>query len=212
MTPQANPERSSDLLEKRQKLPRLRRLNRRFRERLVRYRRLAVGAGTAALALLVLVLILAFDDPDPVLLGNGQAGVMTPESLVVDTLMADPLMAERLAPAPPEAVPAPPAEEPGRAAGEGEASYYSERLTGNPTASGEPYNPGILTAAHRTLPLGSRVRVTNLRNGESVIVRINDRGPFAKRRVIDLSRAAASEIGMLQSGVAPVRLELLPAT
>ncbi len=93
--------------------------------------------------------------------------------------------------------------------GEGEASYYGPGLAGQPTASGETFDPQKMTAAHRTLPLGTRVRVTNLRNQESVVVRINDRGPYAKRRVIDLSVAAARELGMLHQGRARVRLEVL---
>ncbi|MDP8914751.1 MAG: septal ring lytic transglycosylase RlpA family protein, partial [Pseudomonadota bacterium] len=78
--------------------------------------------------------------------------------------------------------------------GEGEASYYGNELAGNRTASGERFNPRALTAAHRTLPLGSKLRVTNKANGKSVIVRINDRGPFAKARLIDVSFAAAQEL------------------
>ncbi len=66
-----------------------------------------------------------------------------------------------------------------------------------------------LTAAHKTLPFGTKVKITNERNGESVVVRINDRGPFAGRRIIDLSRAAADKIGMLRSGVAPVTVEVI---
>ncbi|OXY82362.1 septal ring lytic transglycosylase RlpA family protein [Oceanimonas doudoroffii] len=92
---------------------------------------------------------------------------------------------------------------------EGQASYYGARHHGRKTASGERFNKNALTAAHKTLPFGSKVRVTNLRNQRSVVVRINDRGPYAKRRVIDLSEQAAREIGMIRSGVAPVRLELL---
>lgn len=83
----------------------------------------------------------------------------------------------------------------------GMASYYWQ---GTRTASGARFNPNGLTAAHRSLPFGTRVRVTNLRNGRSVTVTINDRGPFIKGRVIDLSRGAASVIGMTASGVAPV--------
>lgn len=94
--------------------------------------------------------------------------------------------------------------------GSGRASYYGRRFAGRRTASGERFDPGALTAAHRTLPFGSRVRVTNLDNDRSVVVRINDRGPFAHRRVIDLSYAAADTIGMIRSGTAPVRIELLP--
>lgn len=93
--------------------------------------------------------------------------------------------------------------------GDGEASYYGKELAGNRTASGERFNPSALTAAHRTLPLGSRLRVTNRANGKSVVVRVNDRGPFAKHRLIDLSYAAAQQIQMVRAGKANVRLELL---
>lgn len=93
--------------------------------------------------------------------------------------------------------------------GSGEASFYGDELAGNRTASGEVFDPRQYTAAHRTLPLGSRVRVTNTRNGESVVVRINDRGPYHGGRVIDLSTAAARTIGLIQSGTGRVRLGLL---
>jgi rare lipoprotein A len=93
--------------------------------------------------------------------------------------------------------------------GGGMASYYGDELAGNRTASGERFDPGQLTAAHRSLPFGSRVRVTNISNGDSVIVRINDRGPFSRGRVIDVSHAAAREIGMHRSGTARVKLALL---
>lgn len=91
----------------------------------------------------------------------------------------------------------------------GTASYYGRELAGNRTASGERFDPGQLTAAHRTLPFGSLVRVTNTANGDSVVVRINDRGPFHRGRVIDVSHAAAREIGMHRSGTARVKLALL---
>jgi len=97
----------------------------------------------------------------------------------------------------------------GRSMGMGKASHYGPGLAGNPTASGEIFNPRKLTAAHRTLPLGSRVRVINPRNGQSVVVRINDRGPFVAGRVIDLSTAAARRIGLMQQGVGRVELRLL---
>lgn len=92
---------------------------------------------------------------------------------------------------------------------EGKASWYGPRFHGRKTASGEPFNQHDLTAAHRSLPFGTRVKVTNLKNGKSVVVRINDRGPYAKGRVIDLSRAAAKRLDMLRSGVAQVRVERL---
>lgn len=85
----------------------------------------------------------------------------------------------------------------------GRASWY--KLSGR-TASGERNNPAALTAAHRSLPFGTRVRVENLRNGKFVVVRINDRGPFVGGRVIDVSRAAAQQLGMVSSGTAKVRV------
>ena len=91
--------------------------------------------------------------------------------------------------------------------GSGEASYYGPGFAGRPTANGERFNPAELTAAHRTLPFGTKVKVTNERNGRSVIVRINDRGPYAHNRVIDLSKGAAEKIGMLSSGTAQVKIE-----
>ena len=96
--------------------------------------------------------------------------------------------------------------------GEGVASYYGHELAGNRTASGERFNPNGLTCAHRTLPLGTRLRVTNVANGRSVIVRVNDRGPFVGKRLIDVSLGAAQEIQMIRSGTAQVRLELVPTT
>ena len=93
----------------------------------------------------------------------------------------------------------------------GEASYYASGFEGRPTASGEPYRGKALTAAHRTLPFGTQVKVTNLANGRSVVVRINDRGPFHRRRVIDLSRAAAERLGMVRRGRAPVEVQVLAA-
>lgn len=88
----------------------------------------------------------------------------------------------------------------------GMASWYGEAQT---TASGERFNKHALTAAHRTLPLGTMVRVTNQRNGKSVIVRINDRGPYGRGRIIDLSEAAARKLDMIDAGVAPVTLEVI---
>lgn len=88
----------------------------------------------------------------------------------------------------------------------GIASYYARSLQGNKTASGEIYRNSKLTAAHRTLPLGTEVVVRNLENDETVKVRINDRGPHAKKRIIDLSYAAAKRIGLVEAGVAEVRI------
>ena len=91
----------------------------------------------------------------------------------------------------------------------GVASYYSDSLAGETTANGESYDPGALTAAHRTLPFGTRVAVRRIDNDRSVIVRINDRGPFAHGRIIDLSRAAAAALQMLRAGITRVELEVL---
>ena len=93
---------------------------------------------------------------------------------------------------------------------EGEATYYSDSLAGNETSNGEIYDPGRLTAASRDLPFGSIVRVTRRDTGASVLVRVNDRGPFGnEKRILDLSRAAAAELHLLGRGVAPVRAEVL---
>lgn len=92
---------------------------------------------------------------------------------------------------------------------DGVASYYGDRFHGRRTASGARFDKEAMTAAHRTLGFGTRVRVTNKANGRSVGVVINDRGPFVRGRTIDLSKAAARELGMLGTGVAPVRLEVL---
>jgi rare lipoprotein A len=91
----------------------------------------------------------------------------------------------------------------------GLASWYGEFHHGLQTASGEIFDMGELTAAHRTLPLGTRLRVTNLENGRVVRVRVNDRGPYVDGRVLDLSREAARVLGMVERGVVPVRLELV---
>ncbi|MBW4663791.1 MAG: septal ring lytic transglycosylase RlpA family protein [Chroococcus sp. CMT-3BRIN-NPC107] len=89
------------------------------------------------------------------------------------------------------------------------ASWYGPGFNGRRSANGERYNQNGLTAAHRSLPFGTRVRVTNVRNGRSVIVRITDRGPHVRGRIIDLSAAAARIVGVMQSGVAPVNIEVL---
>lgn len=94
----------------------------------------------------------------------------------------------------------------------GTASWYGPGFHGKRTSSGEIYDQFELTAAHQTLPLGTRVAVTNLQNGRAVEVRINDRGPFMKGRSIDLSYAAARTVGMLGPGTVPVRIEVLGAT
>ena len=92
---------------------------------------------------------------------------------------------------------------------EGKASFYSDQFHGHKTANGETFNMDKLTAAHPSLPFGTWVKVTNLRNGKGVIVRINDRGPFVKGRIIDLSISAAKEIGIIKSGTVQVKLEAI---
>lgn len=96
-----------------------------------------------------------------------------------------------------------------RGLGMGGASYYAAEFHGRRTASGERFDNGALTAAHRTLPFGSKVRVTNPANGTSVVVRINDRGPFTRGRLIDVSHAAAKRLGLIARGHAVVKLALL---
>jgi len=98
---------------------------------------------------------------------------------------------------------------PGGAVEQGLASWYGREQHGHLTANGEHFDMYALTAAHRTLRMGTRVRVTNLKNGRSVVVRINDRGPYAKGRIVDVSFAAARELGMLDAGVVPARVEVL---
>jgi len=92
---------------------------------------------------------------------------------------------------------------------EGIASWYGGKFHGRTTANGEIFDTNKFTAAHKTLPFGTMIRVTNLENGSTTTVRINDRGPFIPGRIIDLSRAAAMEIGMTGSGIARVRIEEL---
>ena len=91
----------------------------------------------------------------------------------------------------------------------GTASWYGEYFDGKPTASGEPYDMYDMTAAHLTLPLGSYVRVTNLRNGRAVVVRVNDRGPIIPGRIIDLSYGAAAALGYDKRGLQRVRLDVV---
>jgi rare lipoprotein A len=94
----------------------------------------------------------------------------------------------------------------------GKASWYSIRCNGGTkTASGERLRDTALTAAHKTLPMGTKVRVTNERNGKSVVVRINDRGPYIRGRIIDVTKGAAVQLGMIRSGVVPVKVEVLEA-
>ena len=109
----------------------------------------------------------------------------------------------------PVAVAPVPRPEPSSYSAKGKASYYGAWHHGKRTASGEIYDQHALTAAHRSLPFGTQVRVTNLRNDNSVVVRINDRGPYSRGRIIDLSRAAAERLGMIEAGVVPVQVQTL---
>ena len=93
----------------------------------------------------------------------------------------------------------------------GQGSYYADKFLGRPTASGTPYRPSKLTAAHNTLPFGTKIRVTNTHTGRSVKVTVNDRGPHVKGRIVDLSKKAARRIGLVDAGVAPVQLKVVRA-
>lgn len=93
----------------------------------------------------------------------------------------------------------------------GKASFYADKFEGTPTASGEKYRHGKLTAAHKTLPFGTRVKVTNLSNDTSVEVVINDRGPYVENRIIDLSKSAAEALGFVNQGLADIKLEVIDA-
>lgn len=95
---------------------------------------------------------------------------------------------------------------------EGLVSWYGSAFQDRPTASGELFDSAGLTMAHPTLPFGTRVKVTNVRNGRSVVVRVNDRGPFVGQRIADLSRAAAEQLGMLKRGVVKARIEVVDGT
>jgi rare lipoprotein A len=135
---------------------------------------------------------------------RAQIKLPPPPQIAVTTA---PKLAEPAPPAPPHALPR--AAQPAPWTQTGIASWYVADPAGQRTASGEPYNGTTLTAAHRTLPLQSVVRVTNLKNNSQVVVRINDRGPYIDGRVIDLSLTAAKTLDILQQGLATVRLEVL---
>jgi rare lipoprotein A len=119
---------------------------------------------------------------------------------------APPATTAPAAPAPAQTTTAPAAAAPVTGGTECEASYYDEPQT---TASGEEFDPNALTAAHKTLPLGTRIKVTNVNNGKTVVVRINDRGPYVAGRCLDLSRAAFEDIASLGAGTADVRYQVL---
>ncbi|MFC5271010.1 septal ring lytic transglycosylase RlpA family protein [Adhaeribacter terreus] len=91
----------------------------------------------------------------------------------------------------------------------GKASFYSNKLKGRKMANGDKYRPGKLTAAHKTLPFGTRLKVTNLDTHKSVKVKVTDRGPFAPGRVVDLSYKAANKVDMIKAGVAPVKIKVI---
>ena len=93
----------------------------------------------------------------------------------------------------------------------GQGSYYADRFAGHLTASGVPYRPDGLTAAHNSLPFGTQIEVTNVRTNQSVRVVVNDRGPHVRGRIVDVSKRAAAQIGLLEAGVAPVRLRVVRA-
>lgn len=93
----------------------------------------------------------------------------------------------------------------------GKASFYADKFEGHPTASGQKYHHNKLTAAHKTLPFGTKVKITNLGNNQSVEVVINDRGPYVENRVVDLSKSAAEKLGFVNQGLADIRLEVIDA-
>lgn len=99
-----------------------------------------------------------------------------------------------------------PRQDQGRQTQQGEASFYGREFNGRRMANGERFDPGSDSAAHRTLPLGTTARVTNLRNGRTATVKVSDRGPYARNRVIDVSPSTADHLDMKQGGVAPVRV------
>ena len=92
---------------------------------------------------------------------------------------------------------------------EGKASYYSNKLAGRKMANGDKYNPNKLTAAHKTLPFGTRIKVTNLETKKSVKVKVTDRGPFSPGRILDLSYSAADKLNIVKAGVVPVKLKVI---
>jgi rare lipoprotein A len=112
------------------------------------------------------------------------------------------------APAAPAAAPAPAAAAPAADSSEGKIAWYGAKFAGRKTASGERFNPNAMTMAHKTLPFGTKVKVTNTVNNKSVVLRVNDRGPTTPDRIGDVSQAAARQLGMLRAGVVNARLEV----
>ena len=164
--------------------------------------RIGVGAGMSLVALSGLGLAAAPVLADPGVRLHLVDRLVTPPAVPVQAMVSLPSVA---APPPPQL------KRPAAVVQvlRGQASWYGPGFYGNRTASGEVYRPGTMTAAHRTLPFGTRVRVTNLWNGRTAVIRINDRGPFVDHRVIDLGQGAASQLGLTASGIADVKLEVL---
>lgn len=163
------------------------------------------GRSLQALALASLFGLapLAASTPDPAALPSQPATSaavveLVPLAPTTEVLASEPAVTPPAPSAPQETV-----------LGRGSASYYAARFDGRRTASGERFDNDDMTAAHRTLPFGTLVRVTNLANGRSVIVRINDRGPFTRGRMIDVSHAAAEELGLIARGHATVELAVI---
>ncbi len=148
------------------------------------------------------------------LLANVQPAGASPANKPLKAIEQSPFAAGADEPAAPQPAIAPPTSvtrptAPARPQFRGNASWYGPGFHGRRAASGEIFNQNALTAAHRTLPFGTRVKVTNLQNGRSTVVRITDRGPFVGDRVIDLSRAAAQQLNAIRAGVIPVQVEVL---
>ncbi|MEP3422068.1 MAG: septal ring lytic transglycosylase RlpA family protein [Erythrobacter sp.] len=173
--------------------------------------RRATSAATAAAAILAAPHALSAQSPaDDLPFASHFEGVIEP--LAPELRDIDPLSPSTAVDLDTFDAPLEPKPEPAgviRNLGTGVASYYGRRFHGRLTANGERFDMRAMTAAHKTLPFGTMVRVTNPRNGRSVTVRINDRGPFIAGRTIDLSRGAAERIGMISSGHARVQLELV---
>ena len=149
------------------------------------------------------------------LLGIGSSaglGLAAPDAKAQTSQAPAPSAPAPAAPAP--AAPAPAAGAPSGAVGDtqtGLAAYYSQRLQGRRTASGETFNNGALTTAHQTLPFGTKVRVTRVNGGKSVILRVNDRGPTQANRIVDVTQAAARRLGFMRAGLTEVKLEVVEA-
>ena len=139
-------------------------------------------------------------------------GLAAPDAKAQTSQAPAPSAPAPAAPAP--AAPAPAAGSPSGAVGDtqtGLAAYYSQRLQGRRTASGETFNNGALTTAHQTLPFGTKVRVTRVNGGKSVILRVNDRGPTQANRIVDVTQAAARRLGFMRAGLTEVKLEVVEA-